>query len=99
MAEHKALSFMEIVSGNVAALEIRADKEGVTLINVHRRQAGSPPWPRRAAFWHDIQMDAAAGGLGRHHPVVIACDTNIYISALGGRPMSSGGPQQAGWRT
>ena len=40
VAEHEVLSFTEIVPGKAAALEIRTDGGGLTLINVHRPQAG-----------------------------------------------------------
>ena len=35
VAEHEVLSFTEIVPGKAAALEIRTDGGGLTLINVH----------------------------------------------------------------
>ena len=73
------LSFTEIVPGKAAALEIRTDGGGLTLINVHGPQAGCSPWAGRAAFWADIQMYATARSLGGRHPVVIAGDTNIYM--------------------
>ena len=75
------LSFTEIVPGKAAALEIRTDGGGLTLINVHRPQAGCSPWVGRAAFWADIQMYATARRLGGRHPVVIAGNTNVYIDA------------------
>ena len=81
VAEHEVLSFTEIVPGKAAALEIRKDGGGLTLINVHRPQAGCSPWAGRAAFWADIQMYATARSLGGRHPVVIAGDTNIYMDA------------------
>ena len=80
-AEHEVLSFTEIVPGRAAALEIRTDGGGLTLINVHGAQAGCSPWAGRAAFWADIQMYAAAGSLDGRHPVVIAGDTNVYMYA------------------
>ena len=73
MAEHEVLSF--------TALEIRMDGGGLTLINVHRPQAGCSPWAGRAAFWADIQMYATAQSLGGRHPVIIAGDTNVYMDA------------------
>ena len=81
VAEHEVLSFTEIVPGKAAALEIRTDGGGLTLINVHGPQAGCSPWAGRAAFWADIQMYATARSLGGTHPVVIAGDTNIYMDA------------------
>ena len=81
VAEHKLLSFTELVPGKAADMEIRTDKGGLTLINVHGTQAGCSPWARRGAFWADIQMHATARSLGRRHPVVIAVDTNIYMDA------------------
>ena len=81
VAEHEALSFTEIVPGKAAALEIRTDRGGLTLINVHGPQAGCSPWAGRAAFWADIQMYATARSLGGRHPVVIAGDTNVYMDA------------------
>ena len=81
VAEHEVLSFTEIVPGKVAALEIRTDGGGLTLINVHGPQAGCSPLAGRAAFWADIQMYAMAHSLGGRHPVVIAGDTNIYMEA------------------
>ena len=79
VAEHEVLSFTEIVPGKAAALEIRTDGGGLTLINVHGPQAGCSPWAGQAAFWADIQMYATARSLGGRHPVVIAGDTNIYM--------------------
>ena len=79
VAEHEVLSFTEIVPGKAAALEIRTDGGGLTLINVHGPQAGCSPWAGRALFWADIQMYATARSLGGRHPVVIAGDTNIYM--------------------
>ena len=73
------LSFTEIVPGKAAALEIRTDGGGLTLINVHGPQAGCSPWAGQAAFLADIQMYATARSLGWRHPVVIAGDTNIYM--------------------
>ena len=79
VAEHEVLSFKEIVPERAAALEIRTDGGGVTLINVHGPQAGCSPWAGRAAFWADIQMYDTARSLGRRHPVVIAGNSNIYM--------------------
>ena len=79
VAEHEVLSFTEIVPGKAAALEIRTDGGGLTLINVHGPHAGCSPWAGRAAFWADIQMYATARSLGGRHLVVIAGDTNIYM--------------------
>ena len=81
VAEHEVLSFTEIVPGRAAALEIRTDGGGLTLINVRVPQAGCSPWAGRAAFWADIQMYATARSLGGRHPLVIAGDTNIYMDA------------------
>ena len=81
VAEHEVFSFTEIVPGKAAALEIRTDGGGLTLINVHGPQAGCSPWAGRAAFWADIQMYATARSLGERHPVVIAGDTNVYMDA------------------
>ena len=75
------LSFTEIIPGKAAALEIRTDRGGLTLIIVHGPQAGCSPWAGRAAFWADIQMYATARSLGGRHPVVIAGDTNVYMDA------------------
>ena len=58
VAEHEVLRLTEIVPGKAAALEIRTDGGGLTLINVHGPQAGCSPWAGRAAFWADIQMYA-----------------------------------------
>ena len=77
VAEHEVLSFTEIVPRKAAALEIRTDGGGVTLINVHEPQAGCSLWAGRAAFWANIQMCATARRLGGRHPVVIAGDTNV----------------------
>ena len=109
VAEHKLLSFIAIVPRKAVAVEIRTDKAGVTLINVHGLQAGSSPWARHAAVWATIQMYATAQGLGRRHPVVIAGYTNIYMdtttnlatgqSALDEKPATSGGPLQVEQRT
>ena len=81
VAEHEVLSFTEIVPGKAAALEIRMDGAGLTLINVPRPQAGCSPWAGRAAFWANIQMYAAARSLGWRHSVVIAGNTNICMDA------------------
>ena len=54
VAKHEVLSFTEIVHGKAAALEIRTDRGGLTLINVHGLQAGCSPW------------DGAGGLLGGH---------------------------------
>ena len=79
------LNFTEIVPGKAAALEIRKDRGGLTIINVHGPQAGCSPWAGRAAFWANIQMYATARSLGGRHPVVIAGDTNIYMDATTNR--------------
>ena len=76
LAEHKVPSFTELVPGKAEALEICTDKGGLSLINVHGRQAGCSPWAGRAAFWANIAMYATARSLGGRHPVVIAGDTN-----------------------
>ena len=81
VAEHEVLSFKEIVPGKAAALEIRTDGGGLTVINVHGPQAGCPPWAGRAAFWADIQMYATVRSLGGRHPVIIAGNTNVYMDA------------------
>ena len=54
VAEHEVFSFTELVPGKAAALEIRTDKGGLTLINVHGPEAGSSP------------LGAMRGVLGRH---------------------------------
>ena len=64
-----------------AALEIRTDRGGLSLINVHGPQAGCSPWAARMAFWADIQTYATARSLGGWQPVVIAGDTNIYMDS------------------
>ena len=81
VAEHEVLSFTKIVPGKAAALKIRTDGGGLTLINVHGPQAGCSPWGGRAALWADIQMYATARSVGGRHPVVIAGDTNLYMDA------------------
>ena len=81
VAEHKVLRFTEIVSGKAAALEIRTDRGGLTLIDVHGPQAGCSPWAAQAAFWADIQMYATARSLGGRHLVVIPGNTNVYMDA------------------
>ena len=81
VAEQEVLSSTEIVPGKAAALEIRTDGGGLTLINVHGPQAGCSPSAGRAAFWADIQMYARARSLSGRHPVVIAADTNVYMDA------------------
>ena len=81
VAEHEVLSFTEIVPGKAAALEIRMDGGGLTLINVHGPQAGCSPCAGRATFWADIQMYDTARTLGGRHPVVIAGDTDVYMDA------------------
>ena len=43
VAEHEVLSFTELVFAKAAALEIRTDGGGLTLINVHGPQAGCSP--------------------------------------------------------
>ena len=81
VAEHEVLGFTEILPGKAAALEIRTDGGGLTLINVHGPQAGCSPWAGGAAFWANIQMYATARSVGGRHPVVIAGDTNVYMDA------------------
>ena len=81
VAEHEVLSFTEIVPGKAAALEIRTERAGLTLINVPGPQAGCSPWAGREAFSADIQMYATARSLGGRDPVVIAGDTNVYMDA------------------
>ena len=81
LAEHEVLSFTEIISGKAAALEMRTDGGGLSLLNVHGPQAGCSPWAGQAAFRADIQMYATARSLGGRHPVVIAGDTNVYMDA------------------
>ena len=76
-----SLSFTNIVPGKAAALEIRKDKGGLTLINVHGLQASSLPLAGRAAFWANIQMYATAPCQGGRHPVVIRGETSIYMDA------------------
>ena len=93
VAEHEVLSFTEIVPGKAAALQIRTDGGGLTLINVHGPQAGCSPWAGRAAFWADIQMYATARSLGWRHPAVIAGDTNVYMEACGFRRATAGGAE------
>ena len=75
------VSFTETVPGKAAALEIRTDRGGLTLINVHGPQAGCSPWAGRAVFRADIQMYATARSLAWRHPVVIGGDTNVYMDA------------------
>ena len=94
VAEHEVLSFTEIVPGRAAALEIRTDGGGLTLISVHGPQASCSPWAGRAAFWADIQMYAKARSLGGRHLVVIAGDTNIYMDATNNPATEQFG---AGW--
>ena len=81
VAQFEVFSFTEIVPWKAAALEIRTDGVGLTLIKVNGPQAGCSPWAGRAAFWADIQMYATARSLGGRHLVVIAGDTNIYMDA------------------
>ena len=81
MAKHEILSFTENVPGQAAALEIRTEKGGLTLISGHGPQAGSSPWATRAALWADVQMYATARSLGVRHPVVLAGDTSVYMEA------------------
>ena len=81
VAEQEVFSFTEIVPGKAAALEIRTDGGGLTLINVHGPQAGCSPWVGCAAFWADIRMYATARSLGGRNPAVIAGDTNVYNDA------------------
>ena len=81
VAEHKVLSFTEIVPGKAAAREIRTDGGGLTLIIVHGPQAGCSPWAGRAALRADIQMYATASSLSGRHPVVNTGDTNIHMDA------------------
>ena len=81
VAEHKDLSFTEIVPGKAAALVIRRDGGVLTLINLRAPQAGCSPWAGRAVFWTDIKMYATSRSLAGRHPVVIAGDTNFYMDA------------------
>ena len=88
------VSFSEIIPRKAAALEIRTDGGGLTLINVHGPPAGCSPWAGRAAFWADIQMYATARSLRWRHPVVIAGDTNVYMDATANPATEH---FQAGW--
>ena len=81
VADHKVLKFTKIVPGKVAALEIRTDGGGLTVIDVHGPQAGCSPWAGRAVFWADIQMYATARSLGGRHLVVIAGGSNVHMHA------------------
>ena len=81
VAEHEVLSFTKLVPGKAGALEIRTDKGGRTLINLHGPQAGCSPWAGRAAFWADLPMYGTAGSPGGRHAVIIAGNTNIYMDA------------------
>ena len=54
VAQHEVLSFTKIVPRKAAALEIRTDGGGLTLINVQGPQAGCSPWAGRAGFWANI---------------------------------------------
>ena len=106
VAEHDVVNFTEIVPGKAAALEIRTDRGGLTLINVHGPQAGCSPWAGQAAFWADIQMYATArtapGGHRRRHQRIHGCHHqrgHEKTSARAGSQAVSGGPQQAAWRT
>ena len=81
VAEHEVLSFIEIIPGKIAALGIRTDRGGLTLINVHRPQVSCSPWAGQAAFWADIQMYATARSRVGRHRVIIAGDTNAYMDA------------------
>ena len=98
VAEHKVLSITKLVSGKAAAHEIRTDKGGLTLINVHGPQAGCSPWSGRTAFWTDMyamyDMYATARSLGGRHPVVIAGDTKVHIDTT---TNPSTEPFCAGW--
>ena len=81
VADHEVLRFTEVIPGKAAALEIRTDRGGLTLINVQGPQAGCSPWAAQAAFWADIQMYATARSLGGRHLVVIPGNTNVYKDA------------------
>ena len=94
VAEHKVLIFTEIVPGKAADLEIRTNRVGLTLINVHEPQARCSPWAGRAAFWANIQMYATARSLGGKHQVSFAGDTNVYMDATTNQAMEH---FRAGW--
>ena len=81
--KQEVLGFTGTVPGKAVALEIRTDKRGLTLINVHELQAGSSPWAGRAALRAHFQMYplACACGLGGWHAVVVAGNTDIYMYA------------------
>ena len=105
VAEHEVLSFTEIVPGKAAALEIRTDGGGLTLINVHGPQAGCPPWAGRAAYKCMPRHAASAGGTRWSS---LATPTSTWmspptrprsISERAGRPAVSEGPRQAARRT
>ena len=81
MAEHEVLSFTERGPVKAAALEIRTDKGGLTLINGHGPQVGCSPWAGRAVIWANIQMYFAARRLGGWYLVIIIGHTNVYMDA------------------
>ena len=109
VAEHEVLSFTEIVPGKAAALEIRMDRGGLTLINVHGPQAGCSPWAGRVAFWTTYKcMLRRAASVADTRWSSQATPTSTWMppptwprstSARAGRLAVSGGPRQAGRRT
>ena len=54
VAGHEVLCFTGIIPPIAVALEIRTDKGGPTLINIHVIQADCFPWAGQAAFWPNI---------------------------------------------
>ena len=109
VAEHEVLSFTEIVPGRAAAVEIRTDGGGLTLINFHRPQAAAPHgregrrsgptykcMPRRAASVGDTRWSSPATPTCAWMPPPTRPRST---SERAGRPAFSGGPRQAARRT
>ena len=102
VAEHKVRSFTEIVPWEAAALEIRTDGRGLTLINVNGPQAGCSPWatykcmPRRAASVGDTRWSSPATPMSTWMPPPTRPQST---SQRAGKPAVSEGPRQAAWET
>ena len=109
VAEHEVLSFTEIVPVKAAAVEIRTDGGGLTVINVNRPQAGCSPWAGRARSGATYKcMPRHAASVGDTRWSSPATPTSTWMppptrprstSARAGRSPVSGGPRQAARRT
>ena len=106
VAEHEVLSFTEIVPGKAAALKIRTDGGGLTLINVHGPQAGGRDGRRSGPTYKCMPRHAASAGGTRWSSPATPTSTWMSpptrprsISEQAGKPAASEEPRQAARRT